>query len=175
VAAFYASTVIAFTSGCASGGFHLTREYAGFVNKQMIILRIILYIFTSVVFVATLLIDMIIFNTMDFWDGRVSAGDYSFSKGNKTYLAHHEILPGTLLKRSTLRVMDKDGKLLQQVVLSETTSHEIEMYVDGKLRTRVKDLAGLPVASIFDERGKLLFYHAIPMVGADTTRLLAVQ
>ena len=40
--------------GCASGGFKLTRQYARFVNKQQIIIRIVLYILTAVVFLATL-------------------------------------------------------------------------------------------------------------------------
>lgn len=51
-------------TGCASGGFKLTRQYAQFVNRQQLILRIVLYILTSIVFAATLLIDAVIFNTM---------------------------------------------------------------------------------------------------------------
>jgi len=151
-----------FASGCASGGFKLTRQYAGFVNRQMIIIRIILYILTSVVFAATMLIDMVIFNTLDFWQGRVSQGTYDFTKGDKTYHARHEILPDSKLKRSTIHVHDRDQKLLQVVVLRETVSGEIEMWVDGQMRTRVRDISSLPVASIFDAKGLLVGERTIP-------------
>ena len=51
-------------------------------------------------FAITLLVDMVIFNTMDFWEGRVSAGEYNYQSGDKTFYVRHEILPGTKLKRS---------------------------------------------------------------------------
>jgi len=102
-----------------------------------------------VVFAATVLIDMVIFNTMDFWDGRVSAGDYQFEDGGKTYQARHEFWPDSKLKRSTIRVLDKDQKLLQTVVLTETAKGEIEVIVDGKLRGRVHGISEIPVASIY--------------------------
>jgi len=89
------------------GGFKLTREYAGFVNKQQPYHPHYSLHLNRNYFAATLLIDMVIFNTMDFWEGRVSAGSYEFKDGNKFYQAHHEIVPNTGLKRSTIRVMDE--------------------------------------------------------------------
>lgn len=153
--AFIACSMMALTSGCASGGYKLTRQYAGWVNSQSLIIRIILYILTAVVFAVTLLIDAVIFNTMDFWEGRVSAGDYEFKEGGKTYQAHHEIKSDGL-KKSTIRVFGADGKLKQNVVLAQTVEGQIEMFVDGKLRTRVRDLTSTPIASIFDANGKLV-------------------
>ena len=100
-----ASAIMALTTGCASGGFKLTRQYAGFVNRQPTILRIIIYLLTGIVFAVTMLIDMVIFNTIDFWEGRVSAGSYEFKKGDKTFHVRHEFMPGTILKRSTIRVI----------------------------------------------------------------------
>jgi hypothetical protein len=147
---------MALSVGCASGGFKLTRQYAGFVNKQDLIIRIVLYILTGVVFAATMLIDMVFFNTMDFWEGRVSAGDYMFNQGEKTYHAHHEVLPESNLKRSTIEVFSAEKKLLQTVMLQETKAGEIEFYVDGKLRTKVRDISNLPIASIYDAKGKLV-------------------
>ena len=156
VGAFFACIVMALTTGCASGGFKLTRQYAGFVNKQMIIIRIVLYILTSIVFAATLLIDMVIFNTMDFWEGRVSAGDYNFNQGEKTFHVRHEVMPGTGLKRSTIQVYGKDKNLLQTVLLNQTADGGIEYFLDGKLRGKARDLGGLPVVASYDADGRLV-------------------
>src|SRR5437868_3204834 len=132
---FIACFVMVLTSGCASGGFKLTRQYAQWVNSQMIILRIVLYLLTGIVFFVTLLIDLVVNNTMDFWDGRVSSGTYEFKKDGKIYVARHEYMPETRLRRSTIHVSDSDGRQLQEVVLSETPAGSIEMFVDGKLKT----------------------------------------
>ncbi|MGE3683879.1 MAG: hypothetical protein AB7G93_19340 [Bdellovibrionales bacterium] len=160
---FLACFMMSLTTGCASGGFKLTRQYARFVNRQMIVVRVILYLLTGVIFAATLLIDMVIFNTMDFWEGRVSAGSYEFKSGDKTYHAHHEVVPGTQLKRSTLHVFDKNKKRLQEVILSETPGGEIEMNVDGQLRARVRDISALPVASLFDGEGSFMGEKVVPV------------
>lgn len=167
VVSLIACTAMSFSlGGCASGGYKLTRQYAGWLNSQNIIIRIILYILTIPVFGVTLLIDSIVFNTMDFWNGRVSSGTFERKDGDKTYFAHHEIIPGENLRRSTLQVKDKNLKLLQEVKLQETGSGEIEMYVDGVLKTRVSSISLLPVAKIFDRKGqvaeeKLLFAEAL--------------
>lgn len=151
-----ACSVLALTTGCASGGFKLTRQYARWVNSQNIILRIVLYILTSVVFAVTMLIDVVVFNTIDFWEGKVSEGTYEFKEGTKTYFVRHEILPETKLKRSTIQVFDANRVRLQEVVLHETPSKEVELIVDGKVRTRASDISKIPVVSIFDERGSLV-------------------
>src|SRR5688572_8030721 len=95
---FFLSSIACFTmaltSGCASGGFKLTRQYARWVNSQNIILRIVLYILTFIVFAVTLLIDAVVFNTIDFWEGKVSEGTYDFKDGDKVYQVRHEFLPG---------------------------------------------------------------------------------
>ena len=166
---FIACAIMALASGCASGGFKITRQYAGFVNKQMIVVRVILYLLTGVVFAVTMLIDMVVFNTMDFWEGRVSAGDYHFESGDRIYVARHEILPGSKLKRSTVKVFNKDKKLAQEIVLSEAATGEIEMMVDGKLRARVRNVSELPVASIFDVNGSLVNEAVVPDDGALTS------
>ncbi len=150
--AFLASVVISLTTGCASGGFKLTRQYATFVNSQNIVIRILLYIFTSIVFAATLLIDMVINNTMDFWSGRVSSGTYNFKSGDKTYTAKHEILE-TNLKRSTIETHDLQGHLLETVRIEETKTKNIEVYVNDVLRTRVSNINEVPVATTFDKNG----------------------
>lgn len=148
-----ACTILAFATGCASGGYSLTRKYAQFVNSQPLILRIVLYILTFVVFAVTLLIDMVVYNTIDFWNGRVSAGSYQFQGDNKTFYVEHTITPDHL-KRSTIQVMGPDNKLLQTVVFSETTQHEVELFVDGQLKARGQDINNLPKLSLFDAYGK---------------------
>lgn len=145
-----------FTTGCVSGGFTLTRTYAKFINSKQIVLRIVLYILTGIVFAITLLVDMIVNNTIDFWEGRVSAGSYKFHKGENTYIAQHEFMPNTNLKRSTIKVMDSNDKLLQVVIFRETPTHEIELLVDGKIRAKAENMSSLPKLSSFDEKGKLI-------------------
>lgn len=158
MSAFLACSVMAFATGCASGGYKITREYARWINSQQLIIRVILYVLTSFVFVVTLLIDAVIFNTMDFWEGRVSAGDYQFKDGAKTYNVKHEVLPNNL-KRSTIEILDGSNK--QEVVLNETMSKEIEVFVDGHLRSRVRNISELPVASVYDVKGNLESQHVI--------------
>jgi len=156
VGSMIACIVMAFTTGCASGGFKVTRQYAGFVNKQFILLRIVLYILTFVVFGVTMLIDMVVFNTLDFWEGRVSEGHYQFDKEGRTFQVQHEIVPGSFLKKTTIQIFDSEKKLVQTVLLQQIVNGEIEMHVDGKLRTRVRDINSLPVASIYDAKGSLV-------------------
>lgn len=151
------SVAVLFSAGCASGGFKLTRQYARWVNGQNLILRIILYILTAVVFAVTMLIDLVLFNTIDFWNGTVSQGDYHFKGQDKTFYVKHEFLPGTLLKRSTIKVYGKDEKtMIQKIVLNETKSGEIEMYVDDKIRARVKNISSLPVVSVYNKAGQFV-------------------
>lgn len=154
--AFAACFVLAFTSGCASGGFKLTRQYAKWVNSQGTVLRVVLYILTSVVFAVTLLIDLAINNTVDFWDGKVSAGTYRFEKDGKNYVLNHEVLPGEKLRKSTIQIFDGANGLVQELVLRETPHGEIEMYLDGKLRTKVRRISEIPIASFYDPEGKLI-------------------
>lgn len=141
--------------GCASGGYKLTRQFAGWLNSQNLIIRIVLYILTMPVFGVTLLIDWLVFNTMDFWQGRVSSGTYEKAEGDKLYFAKHEILPGQNLKRSTLTVKDKNLAVIKEVKIQETATGEIEMFVDGVLKTRVSHISLLPVAKIFDFKGQI--------------------
>lgn len=152
----FACGVMALSSGCASGGFKLTRDYARWVNSQNIIIRIVLYILTFVVFGVTLLIDAVVFNTMDFWQGRVSEGKYQFSEEGRTYQVQHQIIPGTLLKKTSILIQDDAQKTLQNIVMSETAHGEIELFVDGQLRTRVRDIHSLPVATIFNDKGEMV-------------------
>lgn len=163
---FYLGALIACTgvlSGCASGGYKLTRQYARFVNSQNLIVRIVLYILTSVVFLVTILVDVVINNTVDFWQGRVSAGSYEFKDADKIYQVRHEFAPGTKLKRSTIQIKDKDGVQIQEVALKEMTSGEIEVFVDGQIRGRVQGIGDIPVASIFDKNGKVTSKITIPL------------
>jgi hypothetical protein len=152
---FLACSVMSLTTGCASGGWKLTRQYAGWLNSQPIILRVIIYILGFIIFFVTILVDVVVLNTMDFWEGKVSAGDYHFKDGDRTFFAHHEYMPGTQLKRSSIQVKDNDGKLLQNVVFQETVEHDIELFVDGVLRARGHDMKTMPAVTMFDAKGRM--------------------
>jgi Domain of unknown function (DUF3332) len=174
VSSFLACTIMALSTGCASGGFKITRDFAGWVNTKHIVLRCILYILTLPVFAVLMLIDLVIFNTIDFWEGRVSQGTYEFKDGDKTYFVKHEILPGSRLKRSTIQLVGANGQQIQESLLRETLTGEIEYLVDGKLRSRVSNISSLPIATIFDSNEKLLEEKALLFIGPDApTRAVA--
>ncbi len=140
-----------FTTGCASGGFKLTRQYAGWVNSQNIIIRIILYILTLPVYTVTLVIDAVIFNTLDFWDGRVSQGTYELKGEGKKHVVTHEFQPGSKLKKSTIKVKDLNNKPIEEIKFIETKLGKIEFYVNGKLKKVIDSLKvtakDLPISS----------------------------
>lgn len=163
--AVWSAWLVSVSTGCASGGWKLTREYARFVNRQHIIIRCVLYILTAVVFVATMLIDAVIFNTMDFWDGRVSQGTYEFNEQGRRYLARHTLSPETGLRESRIEVFEGD-KRLQDTILREVAGGQIEIYVDGVLKGRVDDIRSAPMLSFFNEKGektgsRLMFQETI--------------
>lgn len=161
IGALLATFMVAFTTGCASGGYSLTRQYARWVNSQNVIIRIIIYLLTGIVFAVTMLIDLVVFNTMDFWTGKVSQGVYEFDGEGKTFLVEHRILPESGLKQSVIKVSSTEGKLLQEVTLRETMAGQIEMLVDGARRALVDDFSSLPQVSVFDAGGSLVKQSAL--------------
>lgn len=152
--ALISCAIISTTVGCASGGFQLTRQFARWVNSQQIILRIIIYIVTIPIFGITMLIDSVVFNTMDFWNGRVSQGDFQFQEGEKTFHVQHRFEPATGLRQSTIEVAEA-GKHIQTILIRELSSEKIEMLVDGTRRALVNDIQSLPQISQFDANGNL--------------------
>lgn len=148
------------TTGCASGGYKLTRQYARFVNSQNIIIRIVLYIFTSIVFFATLLVDAVVFNTMDFWNGTVSQGTYEFTQENKKFFVKHEV-DNNHFKKSTVEVVSLDGKHLQDVVIQQTSQTDIAVFVNGKLHSKISDIHRFPLATLFDAQGRAVGLKAV--------------
>jgi Domain of unknown function (DUF3332) len=127
------SLVLAFTTGCASGGYKLTRQYSGWVNRNNVVIRVVLYILTLPVYAVTLLIDTVIFNTMDFWDGRVSQGTYKFEKDGQMYVVQHSLDEKSGLRQSRIEIASNTAKT-QVVLINETPAREIELRVDGVLR-----------------------------------------
>jgi len=151
VAGLWTAAVSGLT-GCASGGFKMTRQYAGFVNKQNIVLRIILYILTGVVFAVTMLLDVVIFNTMDFWDGRVSQGTFKFEGEGKTYFVEHKLLENNL-KQSRITIVSAEKT--QEVLMKQTQAGSIQVFLDGRLQNEVKDIGLVPTLVSFDQRGQV--------------------
>jgi hypothetical protein len=138
-------------SGCASGGFKWTRTYARWVNSNHIVLRIVLYVLTSVVFAVTLLFDMVIFNTLDFWNGTVAKGTYEFKDGDKTYVVTHDIQNG--LRSSFIKITDNHNSV-QTVEIRENSNREIEFYQNGTLQAKGVNLSTLPKVVIYNLDGK---------------------
>lgn len=142
-------------TGCVSGGWELTRDYSKWLNSKKVALRVVLYILTMPVFFVTIMIDTLVNNTIDFWNGTVSESTQAFHKDGKSFYVQHEILQETGLKRSTIEIKDSNQKLLQTVVLSETINHDIQLFVDGVLRTEVKNIEqAFPLITTYDEAGK---------------------
>lgn len=168
LSSFVACAILALSTGCASGGYKITRQLSKWVNSQNIIIRIILYIFAGLAWAITLLIDMVVFNTIDFWEGKISAGDYQFKDGEKTFYVKHEILPGSNLKKSTIQIKDLNEKLLQTVVLSQTVQGDIETYVDGQLRTAVTNINSLPIITNYNASGKMIEQKLFLETGINT-------
>ncbi len=125
--------------GCASGGYQLTRKYARFVNKQNIIIRVVLYIFTAFVFAITLLVDAVIFNTLDFWNGRVSASNYEFEQDGKTFLVQHSYKgDNNKLRNTKIEIFKTElysvGAVEKTIEISELPTGEVELREDGVLK-----------------------------------------
>ena len=125
--------------GCASGGFKLTRQYARFINKQTLIVRVILYILLGVGFAVTLAVDGLIFNTIDFWEGRVSASDHVFENEDHIYHVQHRLQDG--LRETQIRVSDNDTDLvISRITLRETKNGVIQILEDGVVRAEVSEI-----------------------------------
>lgn len=140
-----------FLTGCASGGFKLTRKYAQFVNSKNIIIRVVLYILTSFVFAITLLIDAVIFNTMDFWEGRVSANTYNFKKDGKEYKVTHSYKGDQKLRNTHIEILSKNNSEKKIIEISEIDNNRIQILEDGVLKGEVKDINSLPMITRFED------------------------
>ena len=147
---------LGFSTGCASGGYKITRGFSSWVNKQNLIIRIVLYIFLMPVWAITLLIDAVVFNTMDFWEGRVSQGTYNFEGNGKQYWVQHEFQADSKLRKTTIRTMDLEDQKVREIVISENSDQSIEVYIDGQLRRKASGIKGFALVSDYDSQGSLL-------------------
>lgn len=143
--------------GCASGGYKLTRTYAQFVNKQNIILRIVLYILTGIVFAVTLLIDAVIFNTMDFWNGRVSANDYQFEKDGQLFIVKHSYKGvDKNLRNTEIQVFKKElfevGTAEVTLEISELASGKIELKENGVVKKTIDSIADIQLSAEVEKK-----------------------
>ena len=138
-------------TGCASGGYKLTRKYSQFVNKQQIILRVILYILTLPVYGVTLLIDGVIFNTMDFWEGRVSANTYQFEEAGKVYAVEHTIDGRDDLRKTEIKIFNNSNNQSPDsvIVLQEQVGGKIKVMENNQLKAIVDDIYNLPKLTLY--------------------------
>ena len=147
------AVLTAFTTACASGGYRLTRRYSSFVNHQNVVLRVIVYILTFPVFGVTLLIDGVINNTVDFWEGRVAQGTFRYESGGRTFVAQHATGADSL-KSSHIETFGADHVKLQDVGLTQTSATNIEVWVDGVFKHRVSDIHAMPQLASFTGQGQ---------------------
>ncbi len=140
-------------TGCASGGYQLTRKYARFVNKQHIVLRVVLYILTNIVFAVTLLIDAVVFNTIDFWEGKVSANSYDFEEDGKYYAVKHSLEGEHKLRKSVIQVYPDEARKSAEatLVLEEQLGGKIQVTENGQIKAIVDDINSLPKLTVFND------------------------
>lgn len=144
-----------FLTGCASGGYKLTRKYAQFVNSKNIIIRVVLYILTSFVFAITLLIDAVVFNTMDFWEGRVSANTYNFKKDGKEFLVTHSYKGKNKLRNTRIEIQSEESDKSKIIEITELEENRIQITEDGEVKGEVKDINSLPMITKY-EKGNVI-------------------
>jgi hypothetical protein len=60
-------------------------------------------------------------------------------------------------------VTDSKNRLLQEVILKELASGEIELYVDGYLKSRVHGITSTPIAAVFDKTGMKIEERILPL------------
>lgn len=136
--------------GCASGGYYLTRKYSAWVNGIHILPRILVYILTSVIYGIAMIIDLVIFNTVDFWEGKVSGGSYFFEKDGVKYNVAHEIYnESSNLRKSTI-LISKANQKTSKLEIIETPNHEIDLFVDGAKLAHSENIYSIPKITVFN-------------------------
>jgi hypothetical protein len=146
-----AITACGIGAGCVSGGFMTTRTVAKWLNSQNIVLRVVLYVFIWPVFLITMLADEVIFNTIDFWSGKVTAQNSVFEKDGVRVQVAHSLTP---LRRSVFTIDGKNGEH-SIIELRESALGSIEVYKDGQKRTEVKDIrSAFPTYVSFENDGR---------------------
>lgn len=138
---------------CLSGGWKVTRMVAKWNNSLTIIPRILIYVafFIIQVYTITALIDSIVFNTIDFWTGTVSAMNYKYQKDGNDVAVEHSRFP---LRRSVITT-SKDGVVKSVVEIKELESGKIALVVNGVLRGEFNNIRDVePSLVLYKEDGK---------------------
>ena len=151
-------TLTAFSSvaltGCAAGGFKLTRGLARWNNSKSIVPRILIYIAFGLllpVYIITLLVDFVVMNTIDFWEGTVASQNVNYEEKGVHYAVAHVRDP---LRHTTIRMSIGD-QLKSVVELRELENGKIALSIDGVRRAELNDIrdAGAQL-TLYREDGK---------------------
>jgi hypothetical protein len=137
---------------CMSGGWKITRTVARWNNSLSILPRILIYIafFIIPVYGVASLIDAIVFNTIDFWNGTVSAMNYNYKKDGMDVSVAHTRFP----LRQSIITTRKGDVVKSEVKICELTTGKIALYVDGVLRGEVNNIKEVdPALTVFNEDG----------------------
>jgi hypothetical protein len=148
------------SSACVSGGFRWTRSVARYVNSNSVLPRVLLWAAFVIlpVYLLAFLFDVILWNTLDFWSGSVSAQNTTFEQDGAKIEVAHSANP---LKKTVITVIAKDGKRTVSE-LRETERHSIEVLVDGVKKGEVE--------SVTDAISSIALYR--PDGGIESTQLL---
>ncbi|MEW6055997.1 MAG: DUF3332 family protein [Bdellovibrionota bacterium] len=127
-------------SGCAGGNFNLVRSVAKWNLRMSLLPRVIVYLAFIIipVYPIALLLDAILFNTIEFWTGKpvLTAKNQKFEKDGVTVEIAHFLDP---LRRTVITSTMKDGSR-SLTELRETEGKSIEIYVDQIKRGEVQNI-----------------------------------
>ncbi|MBL8994902.1 MAG: DUF3332 family protein [Spirochaetia bacterium] len=138
---------------CLSGGWKITRMVAKWNNGFAVFPRILIYIafFLLQVYTITSLIDGIVFNTIDFWNGTISAMNYKYQKDGMDVAVVHSRFP---LRRSVITT--SKGDVVKSVVeVNELENGKIALVINGVLRGEFKNIQDVdPTLVLYKEDSK---------------------
>lgn len=113
-----------------------------------------------VVFGVTLIIDAVVFNTMDFWEGRVSQGTFHFEKDGQSYVVEHRLRDGLRVSRIEVR---KAGRLMKTMAIEETSSGQIEYFENGVRKAQVDQISSVPRITHLASQGRVIRQDTLNM------------
>ncbi len=140
---------------CLSGGWKVTRIVAKWNNSMGVLPRILIYIafFILQVYTVTALIDSIVFNTIDFWNGTVTGMNKQYKKNGMDVAVSHSRTP----LRQSIITTSKGDQVISVVQISELASGKIALTINGVLRGEVNSIHDIdPSLTLFKEDGKTL-------------------
>jgi Domain of unknown function (DUF3332) len=124
-------------SGCAAGGFGLTKSLGKWNGRFSIVPRVLIYLglFIVQVYTLTLLFDFLLNNTIEFWSGTpLVAQNQTFEKDGQRVVVQNTRDP---LRKTVITVYDKAGAIQTVNELRETPTGTVEIYVNSEKKAEL--------------------------------------